>query len=514
MNDSDSDYDDPFAFDDTPTNYTPPRTRSQRGRRRPASNVRRRPTSNVRPVTIDLVDEEKEDEMEIGSDEEKKEEEDDDIIALDEFEDADGPIWQWMDNNNTWKNFSSSDIRILEEVLADRKRFKELKIGYSKYVVDLQEGTQFNVMSRRTRPVRRIPPYDRTGLRTEPPAGYGRNGYRRRGSPRSDQICPYFLRGYCRDGPRCLMSHSRTGTPPIGRFNPPPIRMPTPSNRLTCPYFANGYCRNGRRCPMLHDRNNRNTTTTTTTTTNTNTPCPYFARGYCRNGNNCPQRHVRGHLGRGDEMDIDNMTYDQILELEERMGNVPTKLTKPLTKSQISRLPTRKFQGNSDSLKDHTSCCVCLCDYEKGDDLITLPCLHTFHKDCITQWLGKQKPTCPVCKAFVDTENDSEKQRKACTPCLDFARGSCRRSNCPYLHGKAGGRHVIDDDDDDDVVIVSAPSQVSTKEEEEDDVIVLPSVPSKDNGGDSPPPPGVLTLNMFEDDEPPGVLDLSLLTSG
>ena len=192
---------------------------------------------------------------------------------------------------------------------------------------------------------------------------------------------------------------------------------------------------------MLHDRNNRNTTTTTTTTTttNTNTPCPYFARGYCRNGNNCPQRHVRGHLGRGDEMDIDNMTYDQILALEERMGNVPTKLTKPLTKSQISRLPTRKFQGNSDSLKDHTSCCVCLCDYEKGDDLITLPCLHTFHKDCITQWLGKQKPTCPVCKAFVDTENDFGEATKS-TPCLDFARGSCRRSNCPYLHGKCGGR--------------------------------------------------------------------------
>ena len=113
--------------------------------------------------------------MEIGSDEEKKEEEeedDDGIIALDEFEDADGPVWQWMDNNNTWRNFSSSDIRILEEVLADRKRFKELKIGYSKYVVDLQEGTQFNVMSTRTRSVRRIPPYNRTGLRTEPPAGY------------------------------------------------------------------------------------------------------------------------------------------------------------------------------------------------------------------------------------------------------------------------------------------------------------------------------------------------------
>ena len=45
------------------------------------------------------------------------------------------------------------------------------------------------------------------------------------------------------------------------------------------------------------------------------------------------------------------------------------------------------------------------------------------------------------------------------------------------------------------------------------DVIALPSVPSK-NDEDSPP--GVLTLDMFEtaDGPPPGVLDLSSLTSG
>ena len=45
---------------------------------------------------------------------------------------------------------------------------------------------------------------------------------------------------------------------------------------------------------------------------------------------------------------------------------------------------------------------ICLMPFEAGDELITLWCFDTYHKDCILQW-GKKNTTCPHCQseAFV-----------------------------------------------------------------------------------------------------------------
>jgi hypothetical protein len=43
---------------------------------------------------------------------------------------------------------------------------------------------------------------------------------------------------------------------------------------------------------------------------------------------------------------------------------------------------------------------VCLCDFESGDEIRTLPCKHRYHKDCIDQWISGNG-TCPVCRASV-----------------------------------------------------------------------------------------------------------------
>jgi hypothetical protein len=48
-------------------------------------------------------------------------------------------------------------------------------------------------------------------------------------------------------------------------------------------------------------------------------------------------------------------------------------------------------------------CSICLGSYKPGALITTLPCRHTYHKECIMPWLLQQgrRSTCPMCKADV-----------------------------------------------------------------------------------------------------------------
>ncbi|XP_065855515.1 E3 ubiquitin protein ligase RIE1-like isoform X2 [Euphorbia lathyris] len=48
-------------------------------------------------------------------------------------------------------------------------------------------------------------------------------------------------------------------------------------------------------------------------------------------------------------------------------------------------------------LPEDAECCICLCQYDDGAELSTLPCNHHFHSTCIIKWL-KMNATCPLCK--------------------------------------------------------------------------------------------------------------------
>lgn len=96
--------------------------------------------------------------------------------------------------------------------------------------------------------------------------------------------------------------------------------------------------------------------------------------------------------GHGQDLDLDSMSYEQLQELQERIGKV-----KPdgADLQAISTLPT--FNHSAELPSEHKQCCICLSDFEGGETLKTLPCIHVFHADCIDRWL-QTKNQCPTCQ--------------------------------------------------------------------------------------------------------------------
>lgn len=64
-------------------------------------------------------------------------------------------------------------------------------------------------------------------------------------------------------------------------------------------------------------------------------------------------------------------------------------------------IPVRKYSKSDLELEgenDHT-CAICLCEFEEGDELRTLPeCAHSFHAPCIDMWFYSHT-SCPICRA-------------------------------------------------------------------------------------------------------------------
>ena len=89
--------------------------------------------------------------------------------------------------------------------------------------------------------------------------------------------------------------------------------------------------------------------------------------------------------------DPDKMTYEQLLELEEKVGNV----SKGLNKAQIKKIPRFVYQKNKYNNLDN-KCVVCQYDFKNGDNITKLTCGHIFHTDCVGTWLENNK-ICPMC---------------------------------------------------------------------------------------------------------------------
>ncbi|KAI3473255.1 hypothetical protein Pfo_029847 [Paulownia fortunei] len=104
-------------------------------------------------------------------------------------------------------------------------------------------------------------------------------------------------------------------------------------------------------------------------------------------------------------LDIDNMSYEELLALGERIGSVSTGLSDGL----ISKCLTESIYCSSDIFQDEGTCVICLEEYKNMDDVGTLKvCGHDFHVGCIRKWLS-MKNLCPICKASAIDDSTKEK---------------------------------------------------------------------------------------------------------
>ena len=85
---------------------------------------------------------------------------------------------------------------------------------------------------------------------------------------------------------------------------------------------------------------------------------------------------------------VDNMTYEELLELEEKIG----KVSNGLTDEKIKKLKNEKFIKFK-YLED--KCIVCQYDFKELETIFALPCKHCFRFPCIKQWISNQHH-CPL----------------------------------------------------------------------------------------------------------------------
>mmetsp|Transcript_47186 Transcript_47186/g.85079 ORF Transcript_47186/g.85079 Transcript_47186/m.85079 type:complete len:345 (+) Transcript_47186:71-1105(+) len=134
-----------------------------------------------------------------------------------------------------------------------------------------------------------------------------------------------------------------------------------------------------------------------------------------------------GRLYVGDALDVDDMGYEELLALGDRIGRVSPA---PPTAEELSRLDSWEVPQLKDSLasclkgrqdavspkrlplgdcappecsgraKDGCDCAVCREGFNPGQLVRRLPCLHTYHAACIDSWLCSGMPgafRCPTC---------------------------------------------------------------------------------------------------------------------
>ncbi|KAI4302108.1 hypothetical protein MLD38_037894 [Melastoma candidum] len=103
-----------------------------------------------------------------------------------------------------------------------------------------------------------------------------------------------------------------------------------------------------------------------------------------------------------EDVDPDELLYEELLALGEVVGTE----SRGLSADTIASLASVSYKAGSSQHGKNDSCVICRLDYDDGEALTILSCKHSYHHECINNWLQINK-VCPVCSAEVSASRSS-----------------------------------------------------------------------------------------------------------
>ncbi|RZC08875.1 uncharacterized protein LOC114416812 [Glycine soja] len=107
-------------------------------------------------------------------------------------------------------------------------------------------------------------------------------------------------------------------------------------------------------------------------------------------------------------LDTEDMSYEDLLELGEQIGNAKSGLPEKTITSQM-KTKTYILPTNATNLEEAASeeqetdlCIICQDEYKNKENIGILRCGHEYHADCLRRWL-LEKNVCPMCKSIALT---------------------------------------------------------------------------------------------------------------
>lgn len=100
---------------------------------------------------------------------------------------------------------------------------------------------------------------------------------------------------------------------------------------------------------------------------------------------------------RQDTSNPDNMSYEQLLELGDKLG----KVSKGLKKEQLAKIPAKSWRPG---VTKSNNCSICFEDFTVRHRVKLLSeCGHEYHDNCINKWLESES-RCPVCNKDINVK--------------------------------------------------------------------------------------------------------------
>jgi len=108
---------------------------------------------------------------------------------------------------------------------------------------------------------------------------------------------------------------------------------------------------------------------------------------------------IRAEVAEQENLDISNLSYEEL----EALFPVEAQGAREET---LRRLPTEVYRKRDDDMNasrndERNKCCICLEQFEDGDNVRRLQCMHIFHVHEIDNWLRRNRE-CPICRINVD----------------------------------------------------------------------------------------------------------------